>query len=444
MVAKHWDGIGKALSSSIDTAKGLAQEAWNRVKGIFSADWLPQIDTATLSAAIDTMTGIVQRGWDTLSGIFDSIVGAAVAVGEKVGEAISAAVSGAQAALSALGGDRGVERIFGQLDALAERGFSADFVQGQALTEALSAGEVSLEAYRRSLEAVATEGGTFAQTAREMIEASRQLDDFRMPEPVAPALPSTQDTEAVMAKLAAIEAIAARMPGLVSDAIGSAQSTLDTMNFSERGAQLMQTLADGIRSKVAAVTAAAQQITRAIRNALPRVATMNIGVQGTASVQERASGGPFNPGWLLTGENGPELEYRSRGGFIAHNQALRNMAAMSQTVARNSANTNHAPAWLKGAALATGIAAKSALPAAALDMAPEAASESGAPIGAQYRNDRNSGGTTSISAPITLTIQGNVDQHVMHDLKGALQDMKDALIAHFEDEARANIRRENA
>lgn len=46
-------------------------------------------------------------------------------------------------------------------------------------------------------------------------------------------------------------------------------------------------------------------------------------------VQARARGGAFRPGWLLTGEEGPELEYRTEGGFIAHNRALRNMLDMA-------------------------------------------------------------------------------------------------------------------
>lgn len=47
------------------------------------------------------------------------------------------------------------------------------------------------------------------------------------------------------------------------------------------------------------------------------------------ATQTRARGGAFGPGWLLTGEDGPELEYRNEGGFIAHNGALRGMMAMA-------------------------------------------------------------------------------------------------------------------
>ena len=214
-------------------------------------------------------------------------------------------------------------------------------------------------------------------------------------------------------------------------------------DLTSEGARLMQTLADGIRSKLAEVTAAAQQITQAIRNALPSSATMNVGVQGAAPLQARARGGAFGPGWLLTGEKGPELEYRNRGGFIAHNQALQNMVSMSATVARNSANANRAPGWLKGAALAAGIGASTALPAAALDAGSDAPAQSGASIGAKYLTERNSGGSTTVSAPITLTITGNVDQSVMPDLMEALEELEERLVARLDDDARAAKRREH-
>lgn len=55
-------------------------------------------------------------------------------------------------------------------------------------------------------------------------------------------------------------------------------------------------------------------------------------------VQARAGGGSYGPGWLLTGEQGPELKYQSQGGFIAHNGALRgmlNMASRARALAQD-------------------------------------------------------------------------------------------------------------
>ncbi len=231
--------------------------------------------------------------------------------------------------------------------------------------------------------------------------------------------------------------------GGVATTLGAIKILLGQTELTSLGAGLMNSLAAGIRSKVADVTAAALEITHAIRTALPSSATMQIGVKGRgeSAVQERARGGAFNPGWLLTGENGPELEYRSRGGFIAHNRALANMVSMSETVARNSANANHAPGWLRGAALATGIAASVAMPAAALDLGADGSAGGG---GAQYLTTQNSANSTTVSAPITLTIQGNVDQSVMPDLKSALAELEDRLVARLEDEARAAHRREHS
>ncbi|WP_420011001.1 hypothetical protein [Tateyamaria sp.] len=229
---------------------------------------------------------------------------------------------------------------------------------------------------------------------------------------------------------------------------GNALSQISTLfaaaDFTSEGARLMQTLADGIRSKLAEVQAAAREITQAIQGALPRSATMNIGVQGGAPVQERARGGSFAPGWLLTGENGPELEYRTRGGFIAHNQALRNMVAMSETVARNSANANRAPGWLKGAALATGIAASAAMPAAAFDAGADGSADGSAAIGAKYLTERNSGlggGTGPIS--INMTFNGTVDRQVLPDLHAMKDEMLEALLDHLEEDGRAVRRREH-
>lgn len=46
--------------------------------------------------------------------------------------------------------------------------------------------------------------------------------------------------------------------------------------------------------------------------------------------QARAAGGSYRPGWLLTGERGPELRYDSRGGYIAHNRAVKRMEDMGR------------------------------------------------------------------------------------------------------------------
>lgn len=51
-------------------------------------------------------------------------------------------------------------------------------------------------------------------------------------------------------------------------------------------------------------------------------------------VFRRAAGGSHPPGWLLTGERGPEIRYESRGGYVAHNRALRQMAGTARQAAQ--------------------------------------------------------------------------------------------------------------
>ena len=165
-------------------------------------------------------------------------------------------------------------------------------------------------------------------------------------------------------------------------------------------------------------------------------------------IQEKAGGGSFNPGWLLTGEKGPELEYRTRGGFIAHNQALRSMLATSQSVARNAANSNRPQRLLRRAALAGGIAAATAVPAAAFDLAHETSPEDRAAVGARYLNERNaargtgSGTTVTINGPL-MTFTGNVDKQVLPDLRTMKDELLDELLDLLEDNRRSTRRWEH-
>ena len=164
------------------------------------------------------------------------------------------------------------------------------------------------------------------------------------------------------------------------------------------------------------------------------------------AIQEKAGGGSFNPGWLLTGEKGPELEYRTRGGFIAHNQALRSMLAMSQSVARNAANSNRPQRLLRGAALAGGIAAATAVPAAAFDLAPDTSPEDRAAIGARYLNERNAArGAGHGTGPITINMNfhGTVDKQVLPDLHAMKDELLDEMLDLLEDNRRSARRWEH-
>ena len=48
--------------------------------------------------------------------------------------------------------------------------------------------------------------------------------------------------------------------------------------------------------------------------------------------QANALGGPYRPGWHLTGELGPELKFENRSGYVANNRALRQLAGYADRV----------------------------------------------------------------------------------------------------------------
>jgi hypothetical protein len=65
-------------------------------------------------------------------------------------------------------------------------------------------------------------------------------------------------------------------------------------------------------------------------------AISNLGIPGRNNnkpkgldITPRANGGGYDPGWLLTGEVGPELKFETRSGFVATNRQLRQMAELS-------------------------------------------------------------------------------------------------------------------
>lgn len=316
--------------------------------------------------------------------------------------------------------------------------------EGKTIIEDLQAQAITTSQAMALLEAEAN-GGEWAGRAERMLTMLREAEGIQPPQ--------ISDPETLLEAARAAEQLETQFPAINAAALEALTATTDTLNgisillsgidYASEGARLMQTLADGIRSKVAEVTAAAMEITRAIRNALPRSATMQVGLQGGGAVQARASGGSFGAGWLLTGENGPELEYRNRGGYIAHNRALQNMVAMSGTVARNAANANRTPSWLKSAALASGIAASAAIPAAAED-AVDVTDMGTATNGAQYLNLQNSGPRPP-DAPISvsMTFTGKVDREVMPDIRAMKEELLEELQDLLEDSGRAAQRREH-
>ena len=105
-----------------------------------------------------------------------------------------------------------------------------------------------------------------------------------------------------------------------------------SLDMASHGSRLMQDLASGMTAQAAAVILAATRIGQGIENAMPKKlnAAMAGGAPASQNIQKRASGGSFQKGFLLTGEQGAELEYKDRGGFIAHHGQLKEMASLSK------------------------------------------------------------------------------------------------------------------
>ncbi len=218
---------------------------------------IPASFSTSFKTAFDTVTGIVKSAWGTLKAIFDKISGAAGKLAETIGTVVGGAVDAATAAFDALKGARGIDRIYAEINEIANTSaainpFGSDFEKGYALTEALQAGQIGLDSYRLELSKVATAGGEFAATAQQMIDASRSLDSFKLPEPVAPpnvALPDTAKLAAVHAEIASVQKSANALPPLVQGVVNKVSAILSGVNFAPQGARMMDTLAAGIRAR---------------------------------------------------------------------------------------------------------------------------------------------------------------------------------------------------
>ena len=291
-------------------------------------------------------------------------------------------------------GDAG-ETIDVRLESRANAGFG-QWEEGLALVEQYRAGLIVLDAVQAALAAkVATEEGQWnwskdVERAAEMLELLDQINGVT----VAPdAIPDIANPETLLQAARAADELTATLPAITEAAnatltaaqgmivqIGTAIAAVD---LSSQGARIVQSIADGMLAQIGAVQAAADRIAATIRAAMPDTARVQIGLPAAANVpsaptipgisptvQARASGGAFKPGWLLTGERGPELEYRSEGGFIAHNDALSRMVAMSERVRELSSGIRIPDAAnMRGMIAAPAMAAVAASGAAAAPVA---------------------------------------------------------------------------
>lgn len=190
--------------------------------------------------------------------------------------------------------------------------------------------------------------------------------------------------DALQAQIAEIEAIAAtrghtdQSAALLEDLTTAlAEVETELVAAEERSDELGEAL-----RVISDLDVAPQIDTQALDDAIARAlelrrqleATRTAGAGGTPvpdePVQARARGGTFRPGWLLTGERGPELRYASRAGYIAHHGHLQRLAGLA---ARAQAWTGPVRSGMSAATIA-GLASVSALPTAAAAAAPAAPS----------------------------------------------------------------------
>ena len=272
--------ILKAVTGAIDDAIAAGRAVWNGLAAIFQWPTLPAfpaIDTAALASGFGDIQRIVGGAWVFLQDTFGQMIGLAGDLGEKVGAAIGAAVDGARAAMEAISGlmsgPQGVDRIIDQMASFADGGIGpfgrAAFVQGQALTETLSDGQITLAAYRSELQAVADAGGRFADTAQRMLDASRQLDAFEMPAPAPIGPEVAADAGVAQEKIAAVVKAAEALPVTVQTAMAQSNAVLAGTSFFGHGARLMETLAAGMRARAQTVVAEIRRVTQQVRDHLP-------------------------------------------------------------------------------------------------------------------------------------------------------------------------------
>jgi TP901 family phage tail tape measure protein len=144
----------------------------------------------------------------------------------------------------------------------------------------------------------------------------------------------TGKVEVLQAKITAVMSDAQELPGVVEAAIRQAEQAA-TLDLTSAGVDMMQSLATGIRSGTAEVVAAVSAMADQVRRAMPTAPAVKLVAGAQPKVQARAVGGSFGPGFLLTGERGPELEYRTHGGFIAHHGQLQEMIRRTDAIRRN-------------------------------------------------------------------------------------------------------------
>ncbi len=328
--------------------------------------------------------------------------------------------------LKALFTDAG-ESLDVRLENRAGGAFGRQWQEGIDLVNQYRAGLIGLEEVKARLAAkVATEQDAWFNSfevnrAEDMLALLEDIAAARGNAPAAEVATEIANPETLLEAARAASDLEARFPALAAAAnetltvvqamIAQIVAAVAQVDLTAEGARIAGSIAAGIRARIGEVRAAAAAMSTAIRSALPGNARVNVALSAApAPIQARASGGWYRPGWLLTGEQGPELRYATEGGFIAHNRALRSMLDMaSRTSALISAAGFEGPGTSPVPALADVAAASGpTMQRAAITLSP------------QYN--------------MPLSFDGRVDMEEVHDT------VRQELIA-AEERAQADLRR---
>lgn len=338
--------------------KYLPKIDWARVWGAFSWDgWLPELDWGKLISAVSWPEWLGSFDWaDWLSPlVWNSWIGPLdiskwfdFAWADVLPNWDWGAIIPDIPDLKAMFGDAG-ESIDVRLENRTSNMVGQQWQEGAELVQKYRDGLVDLEQVKARLAEVAGGGGYLwdglaVNRAQDMLALLQELEAAQQSAAAAPA-PEVADPQTLLEASRAASELESAFPRItaavnevltsVRAVIGQITALLQATDYTAEGARLALSIANGIRSQKSAVHAAAAEIAATIRAALPTGAKFNVSVTGGGKgpkVQARARGGSFGPGWLLTGEEGPELEYKNRGGYIAHNRALQAMARLSQRI----------------------------------------------------------------------------------------------------------------
>lgn len=233
------------LWTSISTA---AADAWNSVKTVTTAAW--EGVRSSVSDAVSAIPALVSGAWERIKAVF--AWHPAVVIVQNWGAISSAAGDAVNSAFAT------VDAIWSRMKALFDWS--------------------PIEAIKQAWAGVSDAVGGFIDDAAARATAAwnRVKSVFSFGGDGAAAAPVMRDpvsvqaeTDAAMAKLAALDAAAQKIVPSVTGAVQTAQKFLAGISFYDQGAALMDTMAAGMRARAFVVIQEIQKMAQAVRDHLP-------------------------------------------------------------------------------------------------------------------------------------------------------------------------------